>query len=52
MTNTLDEISEEYQNEIEPLLMEVLSALVEKSDKASDKLEKRDKKLPDIQDNI
>ena len=52
LTNTLDEISEEYQNEIEPLLMEVLSDLIEKSDKASDKLEKRDKKLPDIQDNI
>lgn len=52
LTTTLDEISEEYQNEIEPLLMEVLSDLVEKSDKASDKLEKRDKKLPDIQDNI
>ncbi len=32
--------------------MEVLSDLVEKSDKTSDKLEKRDKKLPDIQDNI
>ena len=52
LTTTLDEISEEYQNEIEPLLMEVLSDLVEKSDKVSDKLEKRDKKLPDIQDNI
>lgn len=52
LTNTLDEISEEYQNEIEPLLMEVLSDLVEKSDKASDKLEKRDKKLPEIQDNV
>ena len=52
LTNTLDEITEEYQNEIEPLLMEVLSDLVEKSDKASDKLEKRDKKLPEIQDNV
>lgn len=52
LTSTLNEIADQYHDEIEPLLTEVLSDVARISDQASDKLEKLDKKLPEMQDNL
>lgn len=52
MRTTLDEVYTNYQNDIEPLLTEVLKEIDTLSQQGTEKLDTLEKKLPQVEKNI
>ena len=52
MRTTLDEVHTNYQNDIEPLLTEVLKEIDTLSQQGTEKLDTLEKKLPQVEKNI
>lgn len=52
MRTTLDEVHTNYQNDIEPLLTEVLKEIDTFSQQGTEKLDTLEKKLPQVEKNI
>lgn len=52
MRTTLDEVHTNYQNNIEPLLTDVLKEIDTLSQQGTEKLDTLEKKLPQVEKNI